>query len=108
VAIVASEIGDAIAAHDAGENVNAVDRAKHVVAALLPEMNDYWHNGYAEGKRDASLLAAPPQERVSEVTEAMVKAGVQAFDAGVPWLDLQGQVRAILTAALAPSRTEGK
>ena len=67
------------------------------------------------GQRDVNthemadaLLAAPPQDRVSEVTEAMVKAGVQAFDAGVPWLDVQGQVRAILTAAIAPSRTEGK
>jgi hypothetical protein len=47
------------------------------------------------------LYAAPPQERVSEVTEAMVEAGVQAFDAGVPWRDVQGQVRAILTAAAA-------
>jgi YD repeat-containing protein len=60
------------------------------------------------GQRDVNthemadaLLAAPPQDRVSEVTEAMVKAGVQAFDAGVPWRDVQGQVRAILTAAAA-------
>jgi hypothetical protein len=80
VAIVASEIGDAIAAHDAGENVNAVDRAKHVVAALLPEMNDYWHNGYAEGKRDASLLAAPPQERVSEELREAAKFAIQVLD----------------------------
>ncbi len=34
VDIVASEIGDAIAAHDAGEKVNPETRAKHVVAAL--------------------------------------------------------------------------
>jgi len=55
--IIASEISDAIAAHDSGEDVNANVRAKRVLDALLPEMNDYWHNGYAEGKRDATLLA---------------------------------------------------
>lgn len=34
VDVVASEIGDAIAAHDSGETVNPEARAKHVVAAL--------------------------------------------------------------------------
>jgi len=34
VAIIASEIGDAIAAHDSGENVSPETRARHVVAAL--------------------------------------------------------------------------
>jgi hypothetical protein len=38
----------------------------------------------------------------------MVKAGVQAFDAGVPWLDVQGQVRAILTAANAKLLADAK
>lgn len=32
--IIASEIGDAIAAHDSGETVNPMSRAKHVVAVL--------------------------------------------------------------------------
>jgi hypothetical protein len=84
----------------------------------------YWANLWAEQGSDetltrdivdgdervalASLYAAPPQERVSEVTEAMVKAGVQAFDAGVPWLDVQGQVRAILTAANAKLLADAK
>ncbi len=108
VAIVASEIGDAIAAHDAGENVNAVDRAKHVVAALLPEMNDYWHNGYAKGKRDASLLAAPPQDRVSE---AMVEAGLKAKDGYAVFGAVYGVgerevMRRILTAAMSAGRAD--
>lgn len=34
-AIIASEIGDAIAAHDAGETVDPVARARHVVAAIM-------------------------------------------------------------------------
>ncbi len=51
---------------------------------------------WVEGAR--AQLATPPS---GAVTEAMVKAGVQAFDAGVPWRDVQGQVRAILVAALS-------
>jgi hypothetical protein len=125
-------IENAQAVHDAWDAYDAAVRAA-LVAEMQAEPSvpsgeavacvkrlAYWANLWAEQGSDetlnrdivdgdervalASLLAAPPQERVSEVTEAMVKAGVQAFDAGVPWLDVQGQVRAILTAALAPSR----
>ena len=51
------------------------------------------------------LYAAPPQERVSEVTEAMVEAvtlGLLGTDLGKT--PLKEAVRYALTAALAPSR----
>jgi hypothetical protein len=57
------------------------------------------------------LYAAPPQERVSEVTEAMVEAGLKAKDGYAVFGAVYGVgerevMRRILTAALSAGRAD--
>lgn len=76
VLLIASEIGDAIVAHDAGERVNAIVRARHVLAALpaVPapssgvtqeEAETLWRWLYAMTLTAASLRLSlrPPRQR---------------------------------------------
>lgn len=64
VLLIASEIGDAIVAHDAGERVNAIVRARHVLAALpapVPTATTRTDAPHSVGFAEASgTFAAPP------------------------------------------------
>lgn len=82
LAVIASEIGDAIAAHDAGEQVNALARAGHVVDAV----------------RGLLPYSTPPAAAQDRLLEAGGDAALEGF---IDWCDLEPNDAHASASALA-------